>query len=85
MRMLILLLAVRFIWRRLRKLTIAQVGMAMTGAAYVYGAMYIDTYYARGTFECFMWAALWMPIKWTKRMPQEMIKESWADKNAIHS
>lgn len=62
MRILILLMIAYLAKRVLRKFT----WMWVVGALYVYAALYIDAFYARGTLEWFMFAALWLPIRLRK-------------------
>lgn len=53
--------------------------------AYAIVALEVDTYYVRGSIITFIFAALWLPLRWDRHMPSEARKESWADKNVIHS
>lgn len=57
--------------------------MWVVGAIYWMMALKVDTDYFRGTFIVFVFAALWLPIRWQNHVRAEMREPSWADQNEL--
>ncbi len=81
---LIFWILVVYLWRKhsakIRAMTMAQrrerrwlICFRLIGLIYLAAVIWIDTEYYRGSIEWFLWAALWLPIRWNKQPSAELI------------
>lgn len=59
------------------------IGMWVLGSFWFLAFVWFDSNVVEGWFLVWFFATLWVPFRWDRHMPEEMLRPSWADTHDI--